>query len=168
MNSNTELPETMATGTAILHREADATLTFSPADGREASKDCRILRCFPWSMPYQYISIRDKDGTELLLIPELASAPDSLRNIVEAELETQELIPAIHKIHSVDDTFEVVVWRVDTNSGPVEFQTRHDEDVRLLDGRRIVFRDHRGMLFEIPSLDQLDSKSRLYVEERLG
>jgi hypothetical protein len=168
MSTNADSTKSRDTGSAALRREADGTLTFSPADGSEASKDCRILRSFPWSMPFRYISIRNKEGTELLLIPELADVPDSLRKIVESELETQELIPAIHKIHSVDDTFEVVVWRVDTNSGRVEFQTRHDEDIRLLEGNRIVFRDHRGMLFEIPSLDQLDSKSRLYVEERLA
>lgn len=168
MSTNTELSEARDPRGAALQRELDGTLTFLPAKGSEASRDCSILRSFPWSMPYQYISIRDKDGAELHLIPDLASAPDALREIVESELSTQELIPLIRKIHHVDDTFEVVVWRVDTDSGPVEFQTRHDEDIRSLDGNRIVFRDHQGMLFEIPNLDQLDPDSRLYVEERLG
>ena len=151
-----------------LRREKDGTLTFSPAGSGEAVRDCHVSRSFPWSLPFRYISIRNSEGEEQLLIPELPEAPAELRHIVEEELSAQELIPRITKIRNVDDTFDMVAWQVDTNSGAVEFQTRHDEDVRQLENNRIIFKDHCGMLFEIPALNDLDPESRAHIEERVG
>ena len=50
----------------------------------------------------------------------------------------------------------------------MEFQVRYDEDVRPLGENRVVIKDHKGMLFEIPNLEALDETSWALVEDRLG
>ncbi len=151
-----------------LRREKDGRLTFVPADGAELVRDCRVVRCFPWSVAEQYISIRNPNGEEVFLLHNLEDLAEASLVLLRDELDQIDFVPRITKVYFIDDTFDVSIWRVDTNRGPIEFQVKHDEDVRLLDHARVVIRDHRGMLFEIPSLGGLDEVSRGFVEDRLS
>jgi hypothetical protein len=151
-----------------LQREQDGKLTFYPGDGRDPIKDCRIARCFPWTEPDRFLSVRDKDGNELHLFGSIDNVPDESREVVEDELRAQEFVPKIRRVHEIDDTFEVMIWKVDTDRGPAEFQVKDDEDIRVLEGDYVVIKDHTGMLFEIPDLAGLDDRSQGLVEDRLG
>lgn len=84
------------------------------------------------------------------------------------ELHAEELVPKILRVHDIDDTFEITVWKVDTDRGPVEFQVKDDEDIRPLSEHTISIKDHSGMLFEIRDLRSLDERSRALVEDWLG
>ena len=164
------MTETPIEGTSPpdLRRESDGHLTFAFGDGRKPVKECRVARCFPWSMPERFISIRDKDGNELHLFGSIDDVPEGCRPVVTEELGAQEFVPKILRVHEIDDTFEIIVWKADTDRGPVEFQVKDDEDVRALTDDCVVIRDHAGMLFEIPDLNALDEKSRALVEDRLS
>ncbi|MBN1344904.1 MAG: DUF1854 domain-containing protein [Phycisphaerae bacterium] len=151
-----------------LKREQDGKLTFFPGDGRAPTKDCRIARCFPWTEPDRFISIRDKEGNELHLFGSIENVPAESRGVVEDELRAQEFVPRIRRVHAIDDTFEIMIWKADTDRGPVEFQVKDDEDIRVLGDDYVVVKDHTGMLFEIPDLRSLDERSRGLVEDRLG
>ncbi len=151
-----------------LQREQNGHLTFLPSDGREPVANCRVARCFPWSLPDEFISVRDKDGNEVHLFRSIEDVPDDSRRILMDELLAQEFVPKILRVHEIDDTFDILVWKADTDHGPVEFQVKDDEDIRPISENRLVIKDHAGMLFEIPDLEVLDEHSRGLVEDRLS
>jgi hypothetical protein len=151
-----------------LRRERDGHVTYLPGGDAEPVPECRVVRCFPWSLPDRYVSIRDKDGNEVRLFRSLDEVPEACRDVVVEELGAQDFVPRIDRVRQIDDTFDVLIWIVDTDCGAVEFQVKHDEDIRVLDENRVVIRDHRGMLFEIPNLELLDEHSRGLVEDRLA
>ena len=163
MNSSDEKPVKPR-----LQREPNGQLTFLPGGDQPAISDCRVARCFPWSLPDQFISVRDNDGNEVHLFASLEGVVAASRRLLLAELAAQEFIPRIQRVHDIDDTFDILIWKVDTDRGRMEFQVRYDEDVRPLGENRVVIKDHKGMLFEIPNLEALDETSRALVEDRLG
>ena len=151
-----------------LRREKDGHVTYLPEGDGKPVPECRVVRCLPWSLPDQYVSILDKEGNQVRLFRSLDEVPASCREVVTEELAAQYFVPRIDRVRRVDDSFDVLIWVVDTDSGPVEFQVKHDEDIRVLDNHRVIIGDHRGMLFEIPCLEKLDELSRGLVEDRLA
>jgi hypothetical protein len=155
-------------GPIELQREADGSLSFRSGPDQPPVPACRVARCFPWTRPEAYISIRNQDGRELYLVTDVDDLSPRAREVLRQELADTELAPRILRVHRIEDTFNILIWTVDTTSGAVEFQVRHDEDMRVLENDRVIIRDHRGMTFEIPDLAELDDHSRNLVEERLS
>ena len=145
-------------GSVRLQTAADA----APVDG------CTVARCFPWSVPDAYFSVRDKEGVERYLAPSLSDLEPESRRVAEEELAGIERPLQILAVRAVDDRFDIGVWQVDTERGAIEFQVRHEEDIRAVGGGRVVIRDHRGVVFVIPDLAALDTRSRQFVDDRCG
>lgn len=143
-------------GRIVLHREDDEPLA-----------GVRVARCFPWSLPDRYFSVRDPDGQEVWLIKTIDELGDESRAVIEQELTAQEFLPNITKVNSVVERFDVTAWDVETDRGPIELRIKHSEDVRMLESGRVVIRDHAGGLFAVPDLSQLDEKSQRLIEDHL-
>jgi len=150
-----------------LERQTNGGLMFVPAEGAKPILDCRVARCFPWSIPDRHISIRDSDGNELHLFGSIQDVPEHSRELVIEELAAQEFIPKILRVHEINDTFEILIWKAETDRGPIEFQVR-DEDIRTLGDNHVVIKDDTGILFDVPDLGALDETSRLLIEDRLN
>jgi len=151
-----------------LQRDARGDLVLL-REGWEPVKGVRVVRCFPWSMSDRYVSIREPgEGVELVLIRDLETVEAATRKLIDEELSAQDFVPRITKVEAVEDCFEVTAWRVQTDRGPVELQVRSADDIRYLDDRRVVIRDHAGGLFEIADLAALDERSRRWVEDHMG
>jgi hypothetical protein len=151
-----------------LRRDERGRLFFSVTAEAEPIVGVHLARCFPWSLPDRYISVRDADGNELCLLRSAEQADPETRRIVQEELAAREFVPRITAVHSVDDDFEVMAWRVETDRGPIELQVKSAEDIRQLDERRVVIQDHAGGLFEVPDVASLDSRSRRLLEDHLA
>ena len=76
------IPETID-----LCQNGDSLLLF--ADGEELNID-HIVRCFPFSTPDSWISLRDRDGTELGLLPTLDGLNTQSRALVEEHLKKRD------------------------------------------------------------------------------
>lgn len=135
--------------------------------GVEDVRDVRIRRAFPWTQPDQFISLRSKEGKELVMIDDLSTVEPALRKTVERWLEQNSFIPRILRIESVDVSFGYQLWKVQTNRGPAEFRVQEREDVRFLQDGRFSVRDADGNVYELPPLDQLDPASREAAEALL-
>lgn len=151
-----------------LERNARGQLVLHRGGAGEPIVGVRVARCFPWSLPQQYISIRDEQGNELHLFESLKQAEPQTRQIIEQELAAQEFVPAITAVERIDDAFDVMTWQVQTDRGPVELQVKSDEDVRQLADGRVLIKDHAGGLFEVRDMQRLDSRSRRLLEDHLG
>lgn len=134
----------------------------------EPVENVRVARCFPWSRPERYVSFRNPEGEELVLVEELDALDEATRALVHEELAAQEFLPRITAIESVDDQFDVMVWQVQTDRGPIALQVKEQEEVRQLDDGRVLVRDHAGGLFVVPDIDALDLCSRRLLEDRLA
>jgi hypothetical protein len=132
--------------------------------GEPDAHDVRIRRAFPWSSPQEFISIRNTEGKELLLIESLAGLAPELRRLIEQHLAGTIFIPKITRVDSVDVRFGFQEWRVRTDRGRVSFRVQEREDIRFHPDGRFSLRDADGNIYELPPLAQLDDHSRRAVE----
>jgi hypothetical protein len=150
-----------------VERDEAGTLTVH-LDGRDKPvADARVARCFPWSFTDNYISLRDSDGNEVLLLRSLDELDPDSRRIVEDELAHRVFNPKIQRILNLKREFGITEVTADTDRGRVTFQIRSRDDVRVLSPTRALFRDVDGNTYELPDLSALDPASRKHVEEYL-
>ena len=131
--------------------------------GEEDVRDVRVRRAFPWSNPHQFISIRNADGKELMLIESVTGLSEAVRHTIEQTLSAGVFIPRITRVDEVDVRFGYQQWKVQTDRGPVEFRIQEREDIRFLPDGRFSLRDADGNVYELPRLSDLDDHSRRAV-----
>ena len=132
--------------------------------GEDDVRDVRVRRAFPWSNPDQFVSIRNADGKELLLIETLTGLSENVRRTIEQTLTQSVFIPRITRVDEVDVRFGYQQWKVQTDRGPVEFRVQEREDIRFLPDGRFSLKDADGNVYELPPLSQMDDHSRRAVE----
>jgi hypothetical protein len=132
--------------------------------GAEPKEDVRVRRAFPWSEPGRYISVRDSEGKELLLIDDLAAIEPGQRRVIENALATTSFIPRIESVRRVDVRFGHQQWSVVTDRGPIDFRVQEREDIRFLADGRFRIKDADGNVYELPPLSELDAESRRAIE----
>ena len=128
--------------------------------GQEDKADVRVRRSFPWSSPTRFISIRDADGKELLLVEDLEQLDAGRRKVIDDWLNSASFIPRITRVDDVDARFGHQQWKVQTDRGPVEFRVQEREDIRFLPDGRYQLKDADGNVYELPSAVELDEHSR--------
>jgi hypothetical protein len=146
-----------------LERDARGRLVARLSDRDEPLVDVRVARCFPWSRRNEYISVRDADGKEVLLLSDLDEAPPEARAMIEQELGERVFVPRIQRIVRFTDEFDVVSITAETDRGEVTFQFKDKHAVRTLSPTRAIFRDVDGNLYEVPDLTALDRASQRHI-----
>jgi hypothetical protein len=120
----------------------------------------RPVRCFPWSNPGAYISLRDDEDNEVALVADPARLDGGSRALLEAELAQASFVLHIRRILAVEEELEIRVWKVETREGPRTFQTARDEWPWPLPGGSLLLRDVAGDLYLVPQTAELDPTSR--------
>ena len=127
-----------------------------------------VRRCFPWSEPTRYVSLRDEEKNEFALIPDVCDLEPASRTAMEGALAEAGFVMEVERIEAVDEEIEIRVWKVDTRQGARSFQTRLDDWPREVPGGGYVIRDVAGDLYYISTPSELDAHSRellwAYVE----
>lgn len=127
----------------------------------------QVHRCFPFSAPDEWISIRknnENDG-ELGLIESLSAFDAETRKLLDEQLELRYFMPVITKIHRVKEEYGYSYWDVETDRGDLDFvmQTRSSSIMRL-SAVRIIIIDIDGNRYEIPDLTALPTTERRRIE----
>ncbi len=122
-------------------------------------------RCFPWSLPGSYVSVRTKDGKEIALLGSLDDVPAAARELIEDELRQMIFNPQIRRVLEWKSEFGVTNIRCQTDRGEVTFQIRRREDVRVLSPTRALMRDVDGNTYELADLTQLDPASQKHFTQ---
>ncbi len=141
--------QTDAEGRLVLKRPGEADVV-----------DVRVRRAFPWSEPDSFISIRGKEGKELLLVEALNQLEGHVAQQVRSALGKSCFIPLISRVVSIDMRFGYQQWSVETAAGPAEFRVQEREDVRFLSEGRFAVKDADGNLYEIPPTTSAEAGSR--------
>jgi len=120
----------------------------------------RPVRCFPWTRPGAYLSLRDDEDEELAFVVDPDSLDPGSRAVLQEELAQAGFVLHIRRILSVRDELEIRIWKVETQEGARTFETARDEWPRPLTEGSLLLRDVAGDLYLIPRAAALDAKSR--------
>jgi hypothetical protein len=156
-------PQPIATPTAAppeplrLERQPDGRLA---ARRGGALTPVRPIRCFPWSGPATFVSLRDDKDREVALVTDPALLDTASRVLLEEELAHAGFVLRVTRIRSIVDELEIRVWRVDTRQGTRLLQTARDEWPRPLPSGLLLLRDVAGDLYLLPAPADLDPTSR--------
>ena len=150
-----ELPE-------ITRIECDSSgkLRVFLADCDDPIENAQIARCFPWSFPQDYISVRDGAGKEVTLLDSLDTLDEASREVILTELRHKIFNPCITSISACDIEFGVTTISAGTDRGDVTFQVASRDDVRYLTATRLLLQDVDANTYEIPDMTSLDTDSR--------
>jgi hypothetical protein len=121
---------------------------------------CQVSRCFPWSEPDRYFSLKDVEGKELLLVRELSELDLSSCEALRGALREAGFLFEIERIDSIKEELQLRVWKVRTRQGVRQFQTELESWPRKLPGGAILIKDISGDLFCIRNIGALNEKSQ--------
>ena len=128
------------------------------AHGRGEPRPVVVCRCFPWSEPTRYVSLRD-DEEEVALITDMGELDAESRQALELALAEAGFVLEIEELLSIDEEIEIRNWKVHTFHGPRSFQTPRDEWPREVPGGGLIIRDVAGDLFYIRDPESMDAGS---------
>jgi len=143
-----------------LERRADGQLW---AELNGVRRAVRVHRCFPWSEPGHFLSLRDADNEEFALVASPDDLDEPSRLALEAALVEAGFVLEVMRITDVDEEVEIRTWKVETRQGARTFQTRLDDWPAEVPGGGIVIRDVAGDLYHVVSPDDLDARSRKWL-----
>ena len=130
------------------------------AHGDGGPTPVRPVRCFPWSEPGRYVSLRDTDDEEVALVSDVGELkPDARRALAFSLLEVG-FVMEIEAILELEEEIEIRTFKVRTRQGVRTFQTLRDEWPRELPGGGLLVRDVAGDLYVLRDTDGLDTRSR--------
>jgi len=144
-------------GELILERRADGRVW---AVRDRAERAVWVRRCFPWSEPGRFLSLRDDDEEEFALVRDVAELAPASRQVLEEALVAAGFVFEVTRVVAIEEEIEIRHWQVETRQGPRAFQTRLDDWPRLLPHGGLLVRDVAGDLYHLADPQALDRKSR--------
>jgi hypothetical protein len=145
------------TGRPTLERQSDGRILARVAGEHRV---VHVRRCFPWSEPERFVSLRDDDGEEFVLIADPRSLDPTSRQVLEETLAEAGFLFDVTGVREIEEEVELRHWRVRTSQGDRSFQTRLDDWPRRLPDGGLLIRDITGDLYRIADVACLDGKSR--------
>ncbi|MGC4095450.1 MAG: DUF1854 domain-containing protein [Polyangiaceae bacterium] len=118
-----------------------------------------VVRCFPWSEPERFLSLRDTEGNEHGFVSEVAELDAASRQALQSGFGRSGFVLDVVRVHGVEEDFELRCFTVDTMQGRRRFQTTLDAWPRQLENGGIVLEDVYGDLYRISAPHKLDAKS---------
>jgi len=150
----------------LIPREQTAHTLSRRADGRlwltlgEDASPVVVRRCFPWTAPGRFVSLRDDRNTELALIADPDELDGESRRVLEEALVEAGFVLEVTGVAAIEEEVEIRHWTVTTRQGPRTFQTRLDDWPHALSGGGLLIRDVAGDLYHVSAPERLDAKSR--------
>ena len=141
----------------VLERGPDGRLH---ARARGEARLVHVRRCFPWSEPTRFLSLRDADGEEFVLVHDPRDLNDASRRVLEDALAEAGFVFDVTGVVEIEEEVELRHWRVRTRQGARTFQTRLDDWPRTLPGGGLLIRDVTGDLYRFADPAGLDRASR--------
>ncbi len=120
----------------------------------------KLRQCFPWSEPHRYISLRDDDDEEIMLVEDPSSLAPASRLALEGALADAGFVLDVTRVLSIEEEVEIRQWSVETRHGRRLFQTHLDDWPRTLPAGGILIRDVAGDLYRFVAPAQMDQRSR--------
>ena len=140
-----------------LERRSDGQL-WAMRDGEERAVTVR--RCFPWSEPGRFVSLRDHEDQEFALVADAGVLDHESRQALEGALVEAGFVLEVTQVLEIEEEVEIRRWQVRTRQGPRRFVTRLDDWPRPLPGGGLLIRDVAGDLYHLVDPATMDRESR--------
>lgn len=124
----------------------------------------RPVRAFPFTAPGEQIVLIDAQDREIGVLRDLSELDAESRAAIETELELVYLVPRVQSIRSVRSRFGVTTWDLETDRGPRVAHVKERTDIRPLPDGRTILTDVHGVQYEIPPREELDERSRFWLD----
>jgi hypothetical protein len=119
-----------------------------------------VRRCFPWTAPARFVSLRDRDEEEVALVRDLDELEPDSRRVLATSLAEAGFVLEVTGVKAVEDEIEIRTFHVQTKQGARRFQTLRDEWPRAMPDGGILLKDVAGDLYLVPDPKALDRPSR--------
>jgi len=149
-----------------LRRDPFGKLVLTTAEGEEHVGVIPV-RAFPIQAPTRGISLMRDGGKEAAWIDDLAELPDTMRTLIQEEIEGREFIPEILRIKDVSSFATPCTWFVETDRGDTEFVLKVDEDIRRVGETSLLIADNHGINFLVRDMFRIDKHSRKILDRFL-
>lgn len=117
-----------------------------------------VTRCFPWSHPTSFFSLRNEKNEELLLVENLSDLDLLSRDALERALKDLAFVHEIVSVESIEEEYELRVWRVQTKQGNRVFQNKLDDwPFQLPGSTRSMIKDISNDLYLLPVKGESDA-----------
>jgi hypothetical protein len=151
-------PERRSAGAGLtLERRPDGRLMATVFGSAHA---VQVHRCFPWTEPARFVSLRNADGEEVVFVEDPAGLDEESRSALEDALADAGFIFDVTGVAEIEEEVELRRWVVRTAQGTRTFETRLDDWPRELPGGGLLIRDISGDLYRLEDAESLDRESR--------
>ena len=149
-----------------IYMKENQQLYYRKGNGNDGRKETEIFikKCFPWSEPNRFLSLRDKDDNEICLIESLEDLDTETRETIKKYLEIVEFVMEITEIRKIEEDLELRRYEVQTVQGARIFQTELESWPEIRVDGSILIQDVGGDLFRIRSVSKLDQKSQKILQ----
>jgi hypothetical protein len=130
----------------------------------ERYQPVRAVRCLPLTEADRYISLQDEEGEEIGIIEDSTRLPAESRRLLQEELELVYLRAEVRAILKVSPRQGLTCWDLDTSLGKRTIYVKDRSDIRPMHTGEIVLTDVHGAKYHVPPVDQLDDRSRAWLE----
>lgn len=123
----------------------------------------QIIRTFPYSAPFEYLSVRKNSGTadEIGIIKTLECFDDKTVGLIKKQLDFRYFTPVIKQVLYTKMRAGVVTMKVMTDYGECRFSFRTNNNaVTKLGDNRIFIQDMDNNRYEIPDTTKLSIKEQ--------
>jgi hypothetical protein len=144
----------------VVERRTDGRLW---ADTGGDAVPVSLVRCFPWTSPGRYLSLRNDEDVEVAFVADPAALDPDSQAVLEEALHAARFVLEVTAIEEIEEDVEIRRWRVCTRQGPRQFQTTLEQWPRPAPDGGLLVEDVAGDLFHVPPAAELDAKSRKLV-----
>ncbi len=119
----------------------------------------------PLSRPGRHLALLDGKGEEIAMVEDPKDLPPDSLAAVQEELRRRYLTATVTEVLHAKVEFGATYWRVTTDRGPRDFVTQNlQENAIWLSEHHLLLLDVDGNRFEIPDVQALDGRSRMYIQ----
>jgi hypothetical protein len=165
-HQTTSLGATALSDALCLERDDAGRLVLVNNDGTRVVGVVPV-RAFPLSQPDRGISLVSPQGSEAAWVDDVHSLSSATQALLKEELATREFRPTITSINTVSTFSTPSTWAVTTTRGDCEFVLKAEEDIRRLEGSRLLITSGDGVCFEVHDRWALDRASKRLLERFL-
>ncbi|MCU0782398.1 MAG: DUF1854 domain-containing protein [Akkermansiaceae bacterium] len=144
------------------HRDEQGRLVVTDDRGVQ-HVDVLPARMFPLTDPDGWLTLRDRQGRELLCLCGMDAVAAELRPLIEEELNRLVFTPVITGIRRTTPFGDHVRMFIETDRGVTDI-TVASADIHRLAGNRILLKDVHGIRYLIPDWHALKPQDRRLLD----
>jgi len=145
--------------------ESDGGMLGVQLEGGDSHDSVIIRPMFPVTRPKEFLSVRDRDDSEIGVIESLGDFPKSVQHLVVQHIQRRYFVPRIEIVHGLSEEHGYFMWSTTTDRGRREFYVKGRTDtIRVLDDARVFVTDVEDCRYEIPDVRQLPRPSQVLLE----